>query len=61
MSNFLPWTKEKANAWYSEKGWFLGCNYAPSTAVNQLEMWEPNTFDPVTIDRELSLGAGAWV
>ena len=58
MSNFLPWTKEKANAWYSEKGWFLGCNYAPSTAVNQLEMWEPNTFDPVTIARELSWARG---
>lgn len=54
MSTFLPWTKEKANAWYSEKKWFLGCNYAPSTAVNQLEMWEKETFDPITIERELA-------
>ena len=48
------WSKEKANAWYNEKGWFLGCNYATSSAVNQLEMWEAETFDCATIDRELS-------
>jgi hypothetical protein len=48
------WSKEKATAWYEEKGWLLGCNYAPSSAVNQLEMWEKETFDPITIDRELS-------
>lgn len=47
------WSKEKANGWYQEKGWFLGCNYAPSSAVNQLEMWEKETFDPATIAREL--------
>ena len=54
MSTFRPWTKEKANAWYNEKRWFLGCNYAPSTAVNQLEMWEEETFDSITIERELA-------
>jgi hypothetical protein len=47
------WSSEKANQWYNEKGWLLGCNYAPSSAVNQLEMWEAETFDPLTIDREL--------
>jgi hypothetical protein len=47
------WTQAQANDWYNEKGWLLGCNYAPSSAVNQLEMWEENTFDPMTIDREL--------
>jgi|GEM_PF-5640675 len=25
----------------------------PSTAINQLEMWQKETFDPATIDREL--------
>jgi hypothetical protein len=49
----LRWTIEKTNEWYTQKGWLLGCNYAPSTAVNQLEMWEAETFDPITIDREL--------
>lgn len=47
------WSVQKSKAWYNEKGWLLGCNYAPSTAVNQLEMWEADTFDPNTIEREL--------
>ena len=47
------WSKEKANAWYSDKPWLVGCNYIPSTAINQLEMWQGDTFDLKTIDREL--------
>ncbi len=47
------WTTEKANAWYREKPWLVGCNFAPSTAINQLEMWQADTFDLATIDREL--------
>ena len=31
----------------------VGCNFSPSTAINQLEMWQAETFDPATIDREL--------
>jgi hypothetical protein len=30
-----------------------GANFIPSTAINQLEMWQEDTFDPTTIDREL--------
>jgi endo-1,4-beta-mannosidase len=48
------WTIEKANAWYQQKPWLVGCNFIPSTAINQLEMWQEATFDPETIDRELS-------
>lgn len=33
--------------------WWVGCNFIPSTAVNQLEMWQQETFDPMTIKREL--------
>ena len=47
------WSVEKANAWSKEKGWLIGCNFSPSTAINQLEMWQEETFDPTTIDREL--------
>jgi len=54
----LRWTENKINNWYTDKGWFLGCNYAPSTAVNQLEMWEADSFDPITIDRELGWAEG---
>ena len=38
--------------------WSFGCNFIPSTAVNQLEMWQADTFDPETIDRELGWAAG---
>ena len=31
----------------------IGFNYAPRTAVNQLEMWQAETWDPQTIDEEL--------
>ncbi len=47
------WTEEKANAWEKEKGWLVGSNFNPSTAINQLEMWQAESFDTVTIDREL--------
>ncbi len=46
-------SKEQANAWYAKVGWPVGCNFIPSTAINQLEMWQKETYDPNTIDREL--------
>lgn len=49
------WTPEKARAWQREKGWLVGANSTPSTAINQLEMWQADSFDPSTIDRELGL------
>ena len=47
------WTPERANQWYATMPWLVGCNFSPSTAINQLEMWQADTFDPATIDREL--------
>lgn len=47
------WSQARANAWYNDKGWLVGCNFNPSTAINQLEMWQAETFDRATIDREL--------
>ena len=47
------WSREKATAWYSTKGWLRGSNYIPASAINQLEMWQAATFEPITIDREL--------
>ena len=49
------WTKARANAWADSTGWLVGSNFAPSTAITQLEMWQPATFDPQAIDRELGL------
>jgi hypothetical protein len=47
------WTSEQAAAWMKAEPYRAGVNYLPSTASNQLEMWQPATWDPVTIDREL--------
>ena len=47
------WSAEKANAWYAQHKWINGANFTPSTAINQLEMWQADTFDPQIIDREL--------
>ena len=47
------WTTEEAAQWYAQFDWLAGCNFQPSTAINQLEMWQEETFDPGTMDREL--------
>jgi hypothetical protein len=47
------WSPKKSNEWYGKQGWIVGSNFIPSTAVNQLEMWQKDTFDPATIDTEL--------
>jgi len=51
------WTDERAWAWYRGYPWLVGFNYVPSTAINTTEMWQRDTFDPTTIDRELGWGA----
>jgi len=57
------WSVERARAWADSAGWIVGSNFIPSTAINQLEMWQSDSFDPATIDRELgwaqSLGMNA--
>ncbi|KGO91219.1 cellulase family glycosylhydrolase [Flavobacterium subsaxonicum] len=52
------WSTEKADKWYAEHKWMTGANFIPSTAINQLEMWQEATFDPQTIDRELGYAQG---
>ena len=51
------WSTEKINKWYEEQPWLVGCNYYPSTAINRIEMWQASTWDPKTIDKELSWAA----
>ncbi|MCE9555117.1 MAG: 1,4-beta-xylanase [Planctomycetes bacterium] len=53
-----PWPPEQARQWYDKQPWIVGCNYIPSTAVNWTEMWQKETFDEPTIDRELGFAAG---
>lgn len=52
------WTAEKANTWYTGYKWVSGSDFIPSTAINQLEMWQKETFDAATIDKELGLAQG---
>lgn len=47
------WTRKQAKQWYDGLPWLVGCNYIPRTAVNQLEMWQKETFTPRIIDQEL--------
>jgi hypothetical protein len=47
------WSVEKANTWSGKLPWLRGSDFIPSSAINQLEMWQAETFDTVTIDREL--------
>lgn len=51
------WTSERANTWYENEPWLVGANFTPRTAINQLEMWQEETFDLETIDQELGWGA----
>ena len=47
------WTEKAANDWYAQQPWLVGSNYIPSDAINELEMWQAETFDPKRIDQEL--------
>ncbi|MET4573292.1 hypothetical protein ABIA68_002150 [Stenotrophomonas rhizophila] len=47
------WTPAQADAWYAKQQWLVGANYTTSNAINQLEMFQAETFDPDAIDREL--------
>ncbi|MBA7934152.1 cellulase family glycosylhydrolase [Klebsiella sp. RHBSTW-00215] len=53
------WTPEQAQTWYQQQGWLCGFNYLPSTAVNWTDIWQAETFDAPTIDRELGWAAQA--
>lgn len=58
LENQTRWSEQRADKWGAEQGWIVGCNFIPSTAVNQLEMWQEETFDLPTIDRELGYAHG---
>ena len=47
------WTEETANDWYAKQPWLVGSNYIPADAINELEMWQAESFDPKRIDLEL--------
>ena len=52
------WSEQQARDWYAKQPWLVGANYNPATAINQLEMWQADTFDPKRIDLELGWAEG---
>ena len=55
--NLQAWTVEQVNAWYDRYPFLAGGNYVPVSAINQLEMWQEETFDPERIDFEFGKAA----
>ena len=51
------WSEQKARDWYAKQPWLVGSNYNPASAINQLEMWQADSFDPKRIDLELGWAA----
>src|SRR5256885_1113981 len=47
------WSNQQAKDWGQRTPWLVGSNYTPAYAINQLEMWQPDSFDAKQIDREL--------
>src|SRR5215210_8803025 len=47
------WSEKRANDWYQKQPFLVGSNYIPANAINELEMWQADTFDARRIDLEL--------
>ncbi len=52
------WPEAKARTWYARQPWLVGANYIPANAINELEMWQAESFDPQRIDLELGWAQG---
>jgi hypothetical protein len=53
------WSADRANRWYQAQGWLVGANFITSNAINQLEMFQPGTYDARRIDTELGWARSA--
>jgi hypothetical protein len=58
LADTTRWSAAEANTWYSQQRWLIGSNYIPADAINQLEMWQADTFNPALIDKELGWAEG---
>lgn len=57
LSSDMVWSSERSRHWFADHPWPVGCNFIPSNAINQLEMWQKETFSPELIAKELGLAA----
>ena len=55
------WPVEKAKKWMTGFPWLVGANYLPRTAINQLEMFQADTFDPALIDEDNTPASKQWL
>ena len=51
------WSASRAKEWFAAQPWRQGANFLPSSASNQFEMFQSDTFDEATISRELAWAA----
>jgi len=58
LSTRRRWGVQRARAWEEGQPWRVGVNLLPSSAVNSTEMWQEETFDPDTLERELGWARG---
>lgn len=54
--HYVRWTVEEISEWYGRQGWLVGFNYIPSNKVNQLDMWQVESYDHAIIEKELTMG-----
>ena len=52
------WSEVQVNDWYQKQPWLVGSNFILADAINELEMWQADTFDPQEIDKELGWAEG---
>ena len=45
------WSEAKADARDAKQPWLVGSNYTPASAINELEMWQADTFDAAASTR----------
>jgi hypothetical protein len=55
------WPPNFASDWYRHQPWIIGANYIQSNTVNQIEMWQSETFDGDRIDMELAWAEGLGI
>src|SRR2546430_7699206 len=47
------WAEDDAKSWNVLQQWLVSSNYIPQNAINQLEMWQAQSFNAAQIDKEL--------
>ena len=52
------WSERQAKEWYDGCEWPVGCDFIPSDAINQIEMWSASSYNHELIDKELGWAEG---